>query len=72
MLALHNKNFEFAIIFIELFSKELDIKHLGDSCFNIFDYALKNRFFTLRHLINPGCFSLSKNNAASDSILPTI
>jgi hypothetical protein len=42
MLALQNKNFEFAKIFIELFNKELDIKHLDNNGFNIFDYAFKN------------------------------
>jgi hypothetical protein len=40
MLALQNKNFEFAKIFIELFNKKLDIKHSNG--FNIFDYAFKN------------------------------
>ena len=42
MLALQNKNFEFAKIFIEIFKKEIDIKHLDNNGFNIFDYAFKD------------------------------
>ena len=39
MLALQNKNFEFAEIYIQIFKKEIDIKHLDNNGFNIFDYA---------------------------------
>ena len=42
MLALKNKNFEFAEIFMETFKNEIDIKHIDNNGFNIFDYAFKN------------------------------
>ena len=39
MLALKNKNFEFAEIMIETYKKDIDIKRLDNNGFNIFDYA---------------------------------
>ena len=42
MLALKNKNFDFAQIFIELFKNEINIKHVDNNGFNIFDYAFKD------------------------------
>ena len=42
MLALRNKNFEFAQILIETYKKDIDIKHLDKNGFNIFDYAFKD------------------------------
>ena len=42
MLALKNKNFELAQLFIEIFQKEINIKHLDNNGFNIFDYCFKD------------------------------
>ena len=42
MLALKNKNFELAEIMIQIFEKNIDIKHIDNNGFNIFDYAFKN------------------------------
>jgi len=42
MLALKNKNFDFAQIFIELFKNEINIKHVDKNGFNVFDYAFKD------------------------------
>ena len=41
MLALQNKNFEFAEIYIQIFKNEIDIKHIDNNGFNIFDYAFE-------------------------------
>ena len=42
MLALKNKNFEFAKLYIQIFKNEIDIKHIDNNGFNIFDYAFEN------------------------------
>ena len=39
MFALKQKNFELAKIFIEEYNKEINIKHIDNNGFNIFDYA---------------------------------
>ena len=41
MLALQNKNFEFAENYIKIFKNEIDIKHIDNNGFNIFDYAFE-------------------------------
>ena len=42
MLALQNKNYEFAEAYIQIFKNEIDIKHIDNNGFNIFDYAFEN------------------------------
>ena len=44
MLALKSKNFEIAQLLIEIFSKEINIKHIDKNGFNIFDYAFKDGY----------------------------
>ena len=44
LLALKNKNFEFAQLFIDIFKKEIDIKHFDNNGFNIFDYTFKDGY----------------------------
>ena len=41
MLALKNRNFSFAEIYIKIFKSSLDIKHIDNNGFNIFDYAFQ-------------------------------
>ena len=38
MFALKQRNFELAKIFIEEYNKEIDIKHIDNNGFNLFDY----------------------------------
>ena len=42
MLALKNKNFDFAENYIKIFKNEIDIKHIDNNGFNIFDYSFEN------------------------------
>ena len=44
MFALKNKNFEFAQLFIEIFKNEINIKHIDNNGFNIFDYAFQDGY----------------------------
>ena len=42
MLALKNKNFELAELYLQTFKDQIDIKHIDNNGFNIFDYAFEN------------------------------
>ena len=44
MLALKTKNFEIAQLLVEIFKKEIKIKHIDKNGFNIFDYAFKDGY----------------------------
>ena len=52
MLALKNKNFEFAEIYIKIFKNEIDIKHIDNNGFNLFDYAFQNGSSLTQDCIN--------------------
>ena len=52
MLALKNKNFIFAEIYIKTFKNLLDIKHIDNNGFNIFDYAFQNGSSLTQECIN--------------------
>ena len=44
MFALKNKNFEYGQILIETFKKKINIKHIDNNGFNIFDYAFSKGY----------------------------
>ena len=44
MFALKNKNFEFGQLFLEIFKNEINIKHIDNNGFNIFDYAFQDGY----------------------------